>query len=137
MIGAVIAAAAIALGIGWLAQRLDGDVLADLVAKLEAVGHCFGQAVDAYRSAVFCDGLNALGVGLSSQACNAQRGVVQGRCLGALWQGQPHRVRLLLPDAVIPERGQQAQHSLGDPLADLDQRVVFGDLAVWQAVEAP
>src|SRR5262245_54897500 len=82
------------------------------------------------------EGLDACAVGLAAQTCNAQRWIVDGGCLRRLGQRDPGLMGGLGAELMELPSGEQAAGGFRHTPANLDERLVLGHLAVWQAVEA-
>src|SRR5450830_36234 len=104
-----------------LSQCLQCHVEANLVAKLEAVGHRLGRAVHTDGGSVVGYRLDTIVVRCTAQARDAQRGVAQRRGLTAFRQSDPHFVWQLRTDLMELQCAQQAKHGLGYTLTGLGQ----------------
>jgi hypothetical protein len=116
-------------------ERLNGDVQTYLVPVSEAIDDGLGGEVHLHRHAldpVFLDAGSERGLG---EVRDAQGTIRQARPPGLLSDSQPDFKRCLGRQFVKAQGGQQADDAVGDTLANLGQRVVFGDTAAGENIE--
>jgi len=120
-----------------VAQRLDGDVDADLVAVLEAIGDRLGRRVHADFDVLQPVSLDPFGQGLPGEARDPQAGMVEPGLARLRRQRDPHLGRRLRRQLVEAQRRQQAQHSAGNALRDLRERMRGGRAVPAHDVDTP
>ena len=121
---------------GVVAQRLDGDIDADLVPVPEAVGDRLGGGVQANLYPFDAASLDALRERLTREARNAQARIFERGAARLLGEGDPDLVRLLRGEVVQAKRRQQADDGGRDPRRDDRGRGVGRELVVGEDVAA-
>lgn len=118
------------------AERLKRDIKADLVSKLEAVGHCFCSAIDTNRdpfdSVLFYAALK----GSTRKAHDAQRRISDRGPPRFLVNPNPYFKGILCRQLVESKGGQEADNSAWHSLRRLDEAVLFRQIGVRQRVQA-
>ena len=109
-----------------VAQGLDRDIDANLVAVFETVSDRLGARVQADVDPLDPVGLDAFREGRAREARHSQPRVVKPRLAGFLGQRDPHLSRSLRRQLVEAQRREQADHTARDPLRDLGEGVLGG-----------
>ena len=73
--------------------------------------------------------------GVAGETNDPQANFVCARTPCLVAEGQPDLMRILRRQAVKIEGGEQADDAVGNLLADLSQRVVFGDVRTGRAIK--
>jgi hypothetical protein len=93
-------------------QGFDGDVNADLVTVFETVGNCLRCAVDTDGNAFNGMRHDPLGERFSGKANDSEGWRIQRWTACFVVYCDPDLVRVLGREAMIPERGEQANHGM-------------------------
>ena len=118
-----------------LAQGFERHIEADLVTEFETVRHGLGGTVNPQGNTLDGVGFDPLMQGEAGETDNPQSNLVRPWTPCLVAEGQPDLMRILRRQAVKIEGGEQADDAVGNLLADLSQRVVFGDVRTGRAIK--
>ena len=120
-----------------LLQGFEGDLEADAVAELEAVGHRLRLAEHAHGHVLDDVFLDAERDRVRGHPDDADRRVLDLRNAGVAREGEPDFVGGLARQVVEPKRREQARDAGGGLAADEGEAMMLGDAAVRETVESP